>query len=356
MREQLNEDFQNYPEISKEQVDATFSSSSNPYLVRYRVVEGVLYRYFPEGEAIALQDNSTEKALKTAIHFGKIKNMDFILSYLDGISSNQKQAPIFSPAKQGFPMGVILVPDWRSISSWWKRDQVEILSLQGKTPWEEKQDRAVWRGSFTKAIRERLCEISEEHPEILNAKVSIKTADEADQKRLEERGFFGEMLHFPQFLQYKFLPTVDGVCCAYPSLQWKLLSDSVTFKQDSDEVQWFYRGLKPFVHYIPVKNDLSDLVEKIAWAKEHDAECKQIAERGTQFAQANLMMEDVYLYLYLALKKYASLQKNLNSQLLKKEIDEDARWINTQDRKPLRKAAKKAGGVGYLKVSSPHIH
>ena len=30
--------------------------------------------------------------------------------------------------------------------------------------------------------------------------------------------------------------------------------------------------LKPFEHYIPVKHDLSDLLDQIEWAKTHDEE------------------------------------------------------------------------------------
>lgn len=34
--------------------------------------------------------------------------------------------------------------------------------------------------------------------------------------------------------------------------------------------EWYYDILKPWVHYVPVKRDLSDLVEKIEWLKEND--------------------------------------------------------------------------------------
>ena len=41
---------------------------------------------------------------------------------------------------------------------------------------------------------------------------------------------------------------------------------------------------RPWEHYIPVKMDLSDLEEKILWAKEHDDELHSIAKRGKEFA------------------------------------------------------------------------
>ena len=54
------------------------------------------------------------------------------------------------------------------------------------------------------------------------------------------------------------------------------MGDSVVFKQDSPYYEHFYNDLKPMVHYIPFKRDLSDLEEKIKWAKSHDKEVRFI--------------------------------------------------------------------------------
>ena len=43
-------------------------------------------------------------------------------------------------------------------------------------------------------------------------------------------------------------------------------------KQDSHFYEYFYKDLKPYEHYIPFKRDLSDLNEKLQWAKDHDEE------------------------------------------------------------------------------------
>lgn len=63
--------------------------------------------------------------------------------------------------------------------------------------------------------------------------------------------------------------TVDGTVAAYrlPAL---LSGDSVVFKQDSKWYEHFYAELQPWVHYIPVKEDLSDVMEQLHWARNHD--------------------------------------------------------------------------------------
>lgn len=55
-------------------------------------------------------------------------------------------------------------------------------------------------------------------------------------------------------------------------LPYLLAGDSVVLKQDSSYYEHFYNELQPWEHYIPIKADLGDLLEKIQWAREHDEE------------------------------------------------------------------------------------
>lgn len=50
------------------------------------------------------------------------------------------------------------------------------------------------------------------------------------------------------------------------------------------------------MHYIPFKNDLSDLTEKIKWAMDHDEEAQLISKRGREFAINNLLPKDIICY------------------------------------------------------------
>lgn len=55
-------------------------------------------------------------------------------------------------------------------------------------------------------------------------------------------------------------------------LPYLLAGDSVVLKQDSGYYEHFYNELRPWEHYIPVRADLGDLLEKIQWARDHDEE------------------------------------------------------------------------------------
>lgn len=51
-----------------------------------------------------------------------------------------------------------------------------------------------------------------------------------------------------------------------------MVGDSVLLKQNSNYYEHFYTDLLSNVHYIPLKSDLSDLIDKIKWAIQNDAE------------------------------------------------------------------------------------
>lgn len=371
MKEQIAEDFKDFTErgVSKRQVDETFAVTRknypHPWIIRYRIINNELYRYFPKDEPVSLADNPVEKALKTLLHYSNFKDLDFILSYIDGVplpdmpkefyftSSKELQAPILFSAKVKNTPYIVLVPDWRSVSEWWASDIKTVLGKMGEKQWEHKKETAVWRGSLTKAIRLTLCQLSVQYPQYLDAKLNLKSDDPVLQEKIEKEGLFGNRVSWDEFLDYKYLPIVDGVCCAAPALQWRLLSNSLTLKQESDEIQWFYRAIEPYTHYIPIKNDLSDIIEKMQWAKTHDPLCKEIAEHSTNFVLNHLMMEDVYLYFYLVMKQYSALQ-DLDKKEIITEVKEDSKWVNIQHRNKLKKRAIKENWPNCISTGTPY--
>lgn len=73
--------------------------------------------------------------------------------------------------------------------------------------------------------------------------------------------------------QHKYQLNIDGTVAAY-RFPYLLAGSSVVLKQDSDYYEHFYKDLVPNVHYIPFKRDLSNLLNQIKWAQEHDTEVK----------------------------------------------------------------------------------
>lgn len=95
--------------------------------------------------------------------------------------------------------------------------------------------------------------------------------------------------------QYKYQINVDGTVAAY-RFPYLLGGGSLVFKQESKYHEHFYSLVEPWVHYIPIQPDLSDLVDQIRWAQENDEKAHKIALMGQKFAQQNLMPLDIFCY------------------------------------------------------------
>lgn len=74
-------------------------------------------------------------------------------------------------------------------------------------------------------------------------------------------------------------------------LKWLLFSHRPLLVVDRPFQDYFHRELQPYVHFIPVKRDLSDLVSQTMWVKEHPTECATIAENAFRFAAENFRDE-----------------------------------------------------------------
>jgi len=81
---------------------------------------------------------------------------------------------------------------------------------------------------------------------------------------------------------YKYVINIDGHVSAF-RLSLELSMGSVILKVGSEWNIWYSNMLKPNYHYIPIKSDLSDLIEKIKWCKSNDKKCKQIATNAKKF-------------------------------------------------------------------------
>lgn len=71
-------------------------------------------------------------------------------------------------------------------------------------------------------------------------------------------------------------------------LKYLLYSNRPLFYVERDFVEYFNHELKPFVHYIPIKNDLSNMVQQYKWAVENPEKAKEIANNALEYAKANL--------------------------------------------------------------------
>jgi len=185
-------------------------------------------------------------------------------------------------------------------------------------PWEKRKSIAIFRGASTGAGV-----TIETNPRLKLAYISITTPKDDDGQPFLDAGItkwnlrprkikgeeylqtidiknlpFGLVQYISPQEQgmYKYIINVDGHVASY-RLSRELESGSCILLVGSKYKLWYRSMLKAFVHYVPVKSDLSDIVEKIKWCKENDEMCQQIAKNSKKFAATYLTKDGILDYL-----------------------------------------------------------
>ncbi len=377
MQEQLTKDFAPFLQegISLKGVDeiycrareeAFYFRTSEDNLLRFRTIQGKVYAYTRFRGYDEVYQQYGRALAQLSLH-DALPNVDIVIFSADSImhpymfrsffwltpadaKKHRGPAPILAKDKGGghFGDGVVLIPDGSSLEQ--ANNLInEMRVTSEKLHWGIKSNTAFWRGDptdlqfyvpleyhatypkefiqrvYSCRARYRICELSKKYPHLINAGYAnfggpfINGLQELIQPMI--RGWVAPNEH----LYSKYLPCLDGWACTYPGYLWRLASNSVVLKQETEHMQWFYHALKPYVHYIPIRKDLSDLLEKMEWAQAHDPECKIISQNASTFARGNLTNEHQLLYLHLVLKEYERLQRFTVDEL-EKDTECDVYW------------------------------
>jgi len=212
----------------------------------------------------------------------------------------------------------ILVPDTDFLNSnGYLETKLEFMV--NSPPWGMRKPLAFWRGNTTGIRvgehwsglpRLQLCELvnSISNQEIFDVGVSsFAQVSKNEAKEIQALGYVRGFVPMTSSAQYKYQIDIDGNSNAWSALFQKLLSGSAVLKITSPHSfrQWYYDELIPWVNYVPVKSDMSDLVEKIHWLINHDDEAMQIGINGRKLASKLTYDEEVkkaLINIYNALK------------------------------------------------------
>lgn len=173
-------------------------------------------------------------------------------------------------------------------------------------PWSVRKPVAFWRGATTgQAVdpslgwrslqRIKLCEIGRAHPDMIDARISnvAQITDSAAHKEIVESGLMGNFVPDTDFNRYRYQIDIDGNTNSWPGLFQKLLTGSPVLKVASPfgYRQWYYDRLRPWVNFVPISADMTELPETIQWLMAHDNVAQSIGMRGRMLAKS-LSYED----------------------------------------------------------------
>jgi hypothetical protein len=84
-------------------------------------------------------------------------------------------------------------------------------------------------------------------------------------------------------LEYKFILSIEGVDVA-SNLKWIMSSNSIAVSAPMKFETWFMEGtLVPGVHFVALKDDFSDVEEKMEYYNSHPREAKEIVENANRY-------------------------------------------------------------------------
>ncbi|XP_029952101.1 protein O-glucosyltransferase 3 [Salarias fasciatus] len=307
---QVLSDFQSFPSINLEnlrrEVPQRFSSRGG--LIHYAIVQNRVFRR-TLGRYTDFKMFSDEMLLSLTRKV-RVPDVEFFLNVGDWPLETRLSgaAPILSWCGSTETRDIVL-PTYEVTHSTLETLRGvtnDLLSVQGHTgpPWRNKTERAFFRGRDSREERLQLASLSRKHPELLDAAITgwfFFREREKDVGRAPLVGFF-------DFFKFKYQVNVDGTVAAY-RFPYLLLGSSLVLKQDSQYYEFFYRSLEPWTHFVPVKRDLSDLLDKIRWAKDNDGRAEEVSRAGRAAARDLLQPTRLYCYYLAVLQAYAQRQQ-----------------------------------------------
>mmetsp|Transcript_35258 Transcript_35258/g.77154 ORF Transcript_35258/g.77154 Transcript_35258/m.77154 type:complete len:511 (-) Transcript_35258:40-1572(-) len=210
----------------------------------------------------------------------------------------------------------------------------------GVRDWGQRRSVAWWRGGFTAQTtsyfasraalpRLRLFRLAKQRPDLFD--VAYSEVDD-----LMDRQWGADAVASavgpkvgPEFyepiaevgLRVKYVINVAGVISS-----WRLtniLPLGVVLLQQHDETfEHLQPLLEPWVHFVPVREDLSDLIPLLDYLRSHDNLARNIAEASRDLWRRRMRAEDTYCYIYramMSIHRVTGQQEIWSRQKLEKE-------------------------------------
>ncbi|KAL7416466.1 glycosyl transferase family 90-domain-containing protein [Mrakia frigida] len=234
-------------------------------------------------------------------------NNAFLLSSPStGFTENLR--PILSQTKIEPCFADILVPSiyYYQRASWGPR---EAINNPDTIPWEEKIPKLWWRGqtsggnmegkNFRHFQRFRFITLANEREDIINAKFTNLDYCLEICEEVEKEFPLSEKKGWTDAYPYKYVFDIDGN--TFSGRFMGLLHGKALVFKSTIWTEFWSSWLLPYVHYIPVLPDLSDLYEKVDWAVTHDLEARRIQAAGAELVRRVITEDQMDAYYYAVL-------------------------------------------------------
>ena len=206
--------------------------------------------------------------------------------------------------------------------------------------WKKKKNICVFRGSATGCgmtidnnMRLKAAQLSIENPKILDAGITDwKPRDKKYTGQpiqiINPKDFkfdLSNSLTRQQQSDYKYILNIEGYVSAF-RLSSELRMNSVVLICESEYKLWYSDLLVEYEHFVPVKKDLSNLIDQIKWCVKNDKKCEKIASNSLKFYEKYLTKEALYDYMQKVFVNIY-LNRNLKNPLVIKKVKKNVAII-----------------------------
>ena len=261
--------------------------------------------------------------LRTFAELVPLPDVEFVMHAWDHSKApRQDPAPVFSFIRDASRSE----PTLPYAYSWSADSHALDLSLAPDCPaWPERSERLMFRGGCTGPtvgydaelaplyLRYRATALTHRLRGKFDAGLNSRCVDAAPATALGAAGRAAARLDLSPLAsvdtrtgqcRHKHLLLLDGNTATGRSSQW-FAAGSTVFKPDSVFSEWFYHALRPWVHYVPVRERLEDLEAQFDYvaARPRLGEC--IARNSAAFAAQHLRREAMACYFWRLMTAWA---------------------------------------------------
>lgn len=164
------------------------------------------------------------------------------------------------------------------------------------------------KSNWRKVGRTRLVHLAQEHPDMLEVGLQVPQRDvfgDEHEKINSHRTYAADT----QARDFRYVIYAEGACGWADRLKTLMLYNSTILLQNTSCSEFYRDLMEPYVHYIPVKGNFDDLVEKISWARNNDRQAADIARNAMALHQEYLNVSAIRCYMNRIFDRYSKLTK-----------------------------------------------
>jgi len=153
---------------------------------------------------------------------------------------------------------------------------------------ENKIEKVFWRGSTTGEPNKpgnRFTLVEQYYNKYKDIDVAFSNICQGKDKYNKYLAHIPRWVSISYFLKYKYILSIEGND-KDSGINWKLASNSLVLMAKPRAFSWLMEDmLVPDYHYILLKDDFSDLREKVDWCNQHQEEVKQIIKNANEYME-----------------------------------------------------------------------